>query len=514
MENAADESSPSLVHTVTDSILDQISTICLQHKGAKKVTVLSPFHDPEGTAIHDLASNTGAKHIEVALPPKNNHKTTFPFPKAASWGLNIAAVKPVTLNSDRPLHAKWIEITLKSGRTLTLTGSVNATSKALCSTDNIEVGVVRLSGAEKSWTTWEKTDIPKEIDKHTYRAGGLGQKCIVHASIRNDGVLTGSIITTGNVTGEWSGYLENSTADQVPLILQVKENNRFAQTVQGIERVIYSSGLQLILTQGERRARGWVNQEDILRLSREQRSIIRLINREETIDDDIALLDYLSISANRHLTAFAKTISVEKKEQHDKKNGSASVSIKLADIAPDSELKSPEDDIGNDIVGDRSADIFTQLRRRLLGHRLAENGTTKSLPQGAAEDDDVDHLKDKRASLRQLANRLDSFETCIKECIDNAPNQANKRAALVIWLEVKLHMLQRHQEREKALSFLREWFWKSCSQKLQTNEAGPLEQHVFTVAAICAELIKGAAKEREELVALHEGLERFAGGEV
>jgi len=75
-------------------------------------------------------------------------------------------------------------------------------------------------------------------------------------------------------------------------------------------------------------------------------------------------------------------------------------------------------------------------------------------------------------------------------------------------------MLQRHQEREKALSFLREWFWKSCSQKLQTNEAGPLEQHVFTVAAICAELIKGAAKEREELVALHEGLERFAGGEV
>jgi len=81
----------------------------------------------------------------------------------------------------------------------------------------------------------------------------------------------------------------------------------------------------LILTQGERRARGWVNQEDILRLSREQRSIIRLINREETIDDDIALLDYLSISANRHLTAFAKTISVEKKEQHDKKNGSASV---------------------------------------------------------------------------------------------------------------------------------------------------------------------------------------------
>jgi len=78
----------------------------------------------------------------------------------------------VTLNSERPLHAKWIEITLKSGRTLTLTGSVNATSKALCSTDNIEVGVVRLSGAEKSWTTWEKTDIPKEIDKHTYAPAG------------------------------------------------------------------------------------------------------------------------------------------------------------------------------------------------------------------------------------------------------------------------------------------------------------------------------------------------------
>jgi len=506
-----DNNNSRLLHTVVEPIIDQIEKICSAHKGGSKLTVLSPFHDPAGTAIYNLASRTAVKHIEISLPPKLTNNTTFPFPKTASWGIPISAVKPVALNYERPLHAKWIEIVLRDGRTLTLTGSVNATQKALCSIDNIEVGILRITDDDTSWITWEKAQIPTSIDKHTYRAGGLGQKCLIHASIRNNGIINGSILASGKVDGEWSGYLENSAADQIPLTLQVSDNNSFEQVIQAGEYIIYSSGLQMILTQGDRLARGWVNHEDLLNLSHEQRLIIRLINREETIEDDIALLDYLSLSANRHLSAFAKPISLEKKKPNaETADGLPRTIVKLVDISPDDRmLFSHELPAPTNIQGDHFNDIFTELRRRLLGNKI--NNAHKIMEGG---EDDPKHLKDKHKILRKLSDRLDYFDACIKECVNNAQNEASKRAALVIWFEVKLHMLQRHQEKDKAVSFIREWFRKVCSQKLQAKEMGPLDQHIFTVAAVCASLVTGVAKENEELVELHEGLERFTGGDI
>jgi hypothetical protein len=512
----SDKKNSTLVHTVVEPVVNQISSLCSSQNGANKITVLSPFHDPDGAAVKSLASMTSVRRVNVALPPSRKQKTMFPFPKAGSWDTTISAVRPVLSKNERPLHAKWFEIILNSGDKLTLTGSVNATSRSLCSTDNIEVGVIRIDDGTTSWVAWEEESIPTDIDKAVFRKGGLGQRCLIHANIRNDGVLSGAIIASENVSGEWSGYLENSNTDQILLKLNVNEDNVFTYTLQHCEHLIYSPGLQLCLRQGERCARGWVNQEDVLRLSREQRSIIRLINRDETIDDEIALLDYLSLSANRHLVTFAKPISVEKKESDSgDMNGSSCVSVKLVDIAPDSELLDSQlKDENSGISGSHQVDIFTQLRRRLLGHRIADKPHKNPNGIENAEDDDADQIKNKRTLKRQISSRLDKFDYFIMDCIDNAPNQANRRAALVIWFEVKMHMLQRHKLRDTALIFIHEWFWKACSQQIQQASAGPLEQHVFTVAAVCARLCSGAEKEIDELVRLHEGLEKFCGGEV
>jgi len=513
-QSATPGATPTLLHSVVEPIADQVIDVCSSHNGCNKLTVLSPFHDPKGTAIRELAAKASVNQIEIALPPKSGNHTTFPFPEAVLWGIPLSAVKPVGAYTDRPLHAKWMEIEFNDGNKLTLSGSINATSKALCSTDNIEVGVLRVDDSGETWANWQEAQIPTIINKHAYSAAGLGQKCLIHASIRNDGVISGLIIATGAVTGEWFGYLENGNADQVPVVILVDENNQFLQPIPGIEQVIYSSGLQLILTQGERRARGWVNQEHILKLTREQRSIIRLINREETIDDDMVLLDYLSMSANKHLSAFNKPINTEPKSPKSAENETPNNTfIKLSEIAPDSDSFFAQDhSASTDYARDRDLDMFTQLRRRLLGHKQGEKEGTKTLFN--VEDDDADHLVDKRTSTRQLANKLDVFEDNIKECVAKAPDVASKRAALVIWFEVKLHMLQRHQEKETALNFIREWLRNVCSEKLQDAHPGPLEQHLYTAAAICSKITEGSAKEQDELVFIHEGLEHFAGGEV
>ncbi len=503
---AVENSEPRLLNSVSVPIINQLENICSNHFFSQKITILSPFHDPDGIAVRNLASKLSAKKIQIALPQKQ--KTTFPFHKAKDWGLDISAVKPVTKHGNRTLHAKWIDIHLGDGTGLTFTGSVNATNKSLCSIDNIEVGVLRQDDMKSPWMTWEEVPIPIDIEEQKYRSSGLGKKYLIHASIRGDGVITGTVIAMSEVAGEWEGYLENSLADQIRLKIQADENGWFTHIIQADE-LLSLSGLQLCLFKGDKQARGWVNQEDILKLSREQRSIKRFITREETVDDEIALLNYLSLSANRHLAVFSRPISIIKDYNKAKnKNDEITIKIELADIAPDSEW--PPMDNGSatqGFPGGRHVEIFAQLRRRLLGHTNWHVDKKKTIGPSDLDDDDPESLKEKETTIKPVIDKLDYFDNCIKECIDKSLNATSRRAALVIWFEVKMYMLQRYQKRDEGLGFAWEWFQKVCTSKLIVKDFGPLEQHLFTVAAVLA--YKG-----RQLIEIHEGLERFAGGEI
>jgi hypothetical protein len=505
---------PRLLNCVSEPIIDQLENICSNHSFSKEITIMSPFYDPDGIAVCNLAKRLSANKICIVLPQKQ--KTTFPFSKTKDWGLHISAVKPVTECGNRSLHAKWIEIELNDDKRLKFTGSVNSTNKSLCSIDNIEIGVLRIDDRDVPWVTWDKSPIPKDMAEPIYKSGGLGQRCLIHASIRNNGVITGNIMAISEIMGEWEGYLENSAADQIPLKIQVNENGEFTQTISTDERILYTTGLQIILNKDEKQARGWVNQEDILRLSREMRSIVRFIIREETIEDEIALLDFLSLSASRHLSAFSRSIIIEKNvNKLNNMNSTVAIHINLADIAPDGELLAIEDDTATqNFPGDRNLDIFTQLRRRLLGHRISDIDKQKTISSAGTDDEDPDIFNEKQLRIRPFLKNLDYFDDCIKDCIDKAPNPASRRAAFVIWFEVKMYMLQHHQEREKGLEFLWEWFRKACSTKLIAEVTGPLEQHLFTAAAILSHQANVFPDKEKKLIEIHESLERFAGGEI
>lgn len=505
---------PRLLHSVVSPIIDQIEESVFG-QDVSTVTVLSPFHDTDGSAVHKLAKRIGASKVKVALPTRHASETTFPFHVAKSWGIDVSAVTPEAESPNRCLHAKWFQIDSPGSDTITVTGSINATSKALCSTDNIEVGVLRRHSSGQEWVTWEKSDIPKETTTPSYSASGLGSKCIIHAVLRSDGSLTGWLIASSNVAGKWEGFLECGTGEQCDVSITANDAGRFTSSVTAPDSLLFATGLQIVLIKEDRRARGWVNQEDILKLGREQRTIIRFLNDEDTIDDEMALLDYLALSVNRHAPQFGGRIKITKKpndEGQDKKN--ESVTIHISDIAP--VLVGTGEGAENRDLDKHSGefDLFARLRRYLLGERYSSQKEPKADGIDVSDEGDESEQKAELAKRKAIGNRLDSFEGCIRQCLDETHDAARRRAALVYWFEVKLHIMKRHDWRDDGLVFVKMWFWRACSEKLMGSPFEALEQHLFTAAAVCALMLPNDENRHQGMVMLHEALERYSGGEV
>lgn len=130
--------------------------------GPRRLAVLSPFYDRHGRAAQHLADQLGAAHLDVF---HTGGTTSFPVGPARAWRaphvrtralqaqLELAAPDEPTPSSPsrakaapkpqlRPLHAKLLEVG-DAGGTWVLSGSANATWRALWTTDNVEAGVLR-----------------------------------------------------------------------------------------------------------------------------------------------------------------------------------------------------------------------------------------------------------------------------------------------------------------------------------------------------------------------------------
>ena len=126
---------PRLLTSVEEGVETQLSKVVSSLGDVQHLTVLSPFFDPDGRAVLELAKNTRANQVRIALPPGGG-LSCFPFPAARRWTKKVSAVGLEAEKENRRLHAKWIEWKIGQG-TLSFTGSVNATHQSLCSTKNI-----------------------------------------------------------------------------------------------------------------------------------------------------------------------------------------------------------------------------------------------------------------------------------------------------------------------------------------------------------------------------------------
>lgn len=510
---------PKLVTSLEKPIKDQLGTLIATCGEAANLTVLSPFFDPDGSAVLELARETNTPEVRIALPP-GTELTSFPFPKARRWPVKLSAVKLYRKEENRRLHAKWIEWDTTSG-VLTLTGSINATRQALCDKNNIEVGVLRLAASGKGWAKWRKASLPTSYRVLKFKQGGIGSSRLVFAELLDSGELRGHMVSVSSSEGIWFGTIEKPNGDSIEVEVKVQSDGRFSNSTLTIsEDFLFASGLQIRLEQNGKFARGWITNVTILNLPKSQRisasSLLRLINREETEDDDIAFLEYLAMHALDHLRTFQSRVTRLKDSAED--SPSETYSISLGYLKPDANAfdlhrVSRDPIISAGLALER---VFAQIRRRLLGHvpQVHRAGQIRVDPSDDSEEDLLEEDAQKpNPSRERFESAFDYFMESMADLAQTATMaDEHRRAVLVLWVEVALHMLgRRKRDRAGAITFLRGWFWRATSLTSITGKTDSLSQHIVTTAAILAAVDSTSQSRRQDL---HEALEHYWRGAV
>jgi hypothetical protein len=141
---ASASTTAQLVTSLDASPLQQFAAAATRlGKSGRTLTVLSPFFDPGRHAVKTLAKEVSAEMTRYAVAPTSSGGYQAPFPKPAK-STSLEFVTPYGKDTaGRPLHAKWFEITDAASRSVTMTGSVNATQQSLAHQWNIEISLIR-----------------------------------------------------------------------------------------------------------------------------------------------------------------------------------------------------------------------------------------------------------------------------------------------------------------------------------------------------------------------------------
>jgi hypothetical protein len=510
-----------LVHPVDEPIIDQLPDLLAPYGACNEAVVMSPYHDRDGLALRNLAERLNISSTSVAVTKAGT--SPFPFEQTASWPHPVSPVRP-SRKDKRFVHAKWYEFQTDTRRLL-LTGSVNATRKALNTSDNVELGVLRCLPPGSEPLTWEAVDRPA-FEPQERMPSGLKENEIVYASFdrQEAALLTGRIISLQSTEGVWTGRLIQADGDTTSFDVLVKTDGSFAVRSSALEAFSEMPALQAVMTMGEREARGWVHNEMFLSLSGRRRltagSLSRLMRRELTDDDIEALLDYLSMQAENHLRMFDRP--VQKASDGENQDGIAkSVTVNLADLAPAVESSrgaAPPSGLSSPTT-DQFDLAMTRLRRMLLGHGRAKTMTLQNSGESVVAEEDNPEAGGKEDTPEERARKLGlaDFEREIARLIKDAEGKPNLvRGLLAMELEVVMWMrIHRLGDLDGAHEFLQSWFPTACRlAKPEPERLTSLQQHIVTAAAILFRLAARTGNAGKIAADLHDSLERYFGGTV
>ncbi|MBK7059433.1 MAG: hypothetical protein IPH51_02465 [Rubrivivax sp.] len=162
---------PTLVHTLAGTARDALEAVFIaEADAAEAVTVLSPFHAPDGGPVLRLASAVEARLLAVGLDG-GRKQLTAPFEQGRfKPRLPGRFVIADTARNNKRLHAKVFEIQAVD-KVLLMTGSVNATAQSFESTKNVEVSLARW--LPKSPFAWNELSRLRLRPRRTQRTLGV-----------------------------------------------------------------------------------------------------------------------------------------------------------------------------------------------------------------------------------------------------------------------------------------------------------------------------------------------------
>jgi hypothetical protein len=284
----------------------------------------------------------------------------------------------------------------------------------------------------------------------------------------------------------------------------------------------FSSGVQILLSSGDRSARGWVHAEDVLRMTRLPNfslgALLRIIARENTEDDDVALLEYLAINAQKHLPSFVGRIK-SLKESKDNHQGPTLITVEIEELAPTA-APTCEKGGGVDLAEQSLERVFAQLRKRLLGHgpKGGLQVTKQAAPEIESDSSDPEQAAVEADSSDDqwveppdhVQNALGRFDREMRALAGSSELAASDyRGLLVLWFEVMMCMLlMRKGDIDGAYTFLNEWANIAARLVEAKDDVDSLEQHLVTSIAVLA--TKNSARD----IDFHELMELYYAGEV
>ncbi len=285
-----------LVHTLARSASEQLTEHAYRVNNPHTLTVLSPFHSPTGFPVQKLADEIGVGNIYIGLDGRN---PVAPFHEEGNEFHEVPSfVQADTAHFDRPLHAKCFEVQGDDG-VVVMTGSVNATSQSLATTDNVEVSLLRL--LDETPFAWRKLDRPKKYKACEFNVDELtARNPALQVSLMPDNRLVGQLfpasgdqhVTLEVMDGDISRYVQQN----VPITngaFDVRINRTFET----------DNAMQLIVTADDIYAIGWINVEVDLRTTSSERELAkasaRLLAGEHRNADLNQITEWLFLLSSR-----------------------------------------------------------------------------------------------------------------------------------------------------------------------------------------------------------------------
>lgn len=509
-----------LVHPLEETVIDQLPAMLAPYGECRAAIVMSPYHDSDGVAISRLSESLAPESIAVAVP--RSGVSPFPFAMTASWPTKITPVV-ADLQDGRFIHAKWYEFACESGKLL-LSGSINATRKSLTTTDNVELGVIRFLPDGVSPLTWSQAE-PPSFEEQQRLPSGLGEAEIVYAAFdrHNASKLKGRLISLRTLAGQWTGLLVQADGETMSFQTVVDADGNFSVAASGLEAFAEMPALQIVLTQGDREARGWMHNEMFLSVQGRRRltagALSRLMRREGSDDDIEALLDYLSVAAEHHLRIFEGPIQKTADTDGDERENGP-VTVNIAALAPGVETGHaiPAGRTGSG-ADDQLDAALTRLRRMMLGNGRVRHIPLQSQGADALAEDETDIETAGGTSSDDIGRKLGlaAFNRAMVAMIDEAGDDPQiLRRVLAMQLEVGMWFrLYRLDDKDAAHEFMRGWFARACRlSRVFPLPADALQQHVVTASTILYRLGVGTGREAVLAGELHDNLERFHAGPV
>jgi len=404
---------------------------------------------------------------------------------------------------------------------------VNITRKAMCTADNVEVGLIRLqSNKSVKYLQWEPTDLPKHFERSQFRKAGLGNRWVVHAQFTRETMLEGKLMGISNPAGKWEGFLARADGERVEFTATVGQDGTFRVQVPHAEHYATATAVQITLHRSGSDAVGWLHMEGILSLPRLQRlgitSLVRLVNNEQSEDDDAALLEYLALSAQKHLLTFKLEVKPRKKPEasaQESDNGD-SLRVDLERLAPTTEDPLTGIPHGHLPTSEQNLnEFFGRLRSRMLtslGGKGSRGISGTTTDEAGAEDEA--ERKENEAKAKKTTFGLEKFEKKMSEMASLDGPQNYLKAVFTMWLEVELWMrLDRMKDFEAAEFACRKWVRNAVQRCRMEPGTTTFDRNLFTITATLAANHIAQDQGDEvvgQLVQLHEALERYCSGPV